>query len=113
MNEKREELGFEVYPHDLSPLKERVDKVVSDKPSTWREEAEDRERYKELHDRIADKDLRIIELEAQINTYKIAADPCDLCRHDGKKASQMPCNICAMTGGDFVKWEPKTMEDAE
>lgn len=40
-------------------LREHIDKVVSETPSTWREEAEDRDRYKELHDKIADTELQL------------------------------------------------------
>ena len=44
---------------NLKPLKEPIDKVVSDKPSTWREEVEDYEANKKLYDRIADIELQL------------------------------------------------------
>ena len=51
---------FRVRPvRDLNPLKERIDKVVSETPSTWREEAEEYEANKKLYDRIVDVELRL------------------------------------------------------
>jgi len=54
------DFNFRVRPvRNLKPLKEPIDKVVSDKPSTWREEVEDYEANKKLYDRIADIELQL------------------------------------------------------
>ena len=58
--------GLPEYTKMHSGMKKRIDKVVSETPSTWREEAEDYARHKELHDKIASKNRRIAELEAQL-----------------------------------------------
>lgn len=44
---------------DLKPIKERIDKVVSEKPSTWKEEAEEHEKNHKLYDKLADVELRL------------------------------------------------------
>jgi hypothetical protein len=40
-------------------IKERIDKVVSEKSSTWKEEAEEHEKNHKLYDKLADVELRL------------------------------------------------------
>lgn len=85
-------------------LREHIDKVISETPSTWREETEDRDRFKELHDKISNgKDLLITALESKIVDIELRLACCKNSRNilitsfEEQLKKQSYCIICGQT----------------
>lgn len=78
---------------------ERIDEVVSTKPSTWREEAEDYERHKELHDKIADTELRLERCKDASNGKDLLITKLEtkIVKLEERLEKQSFCIICGQT----------------